>query len=144
MCIIQSTVQPLLTTCITVFVVHCFQGHLKDHMTIHSNIRAYLCEICGASFKTSSVQRKHVQTVHNNPRRFPCHKCDKRFNTKYSLRRHLATHDTPGMRALQDTGNSMMLTETGEVGGVLEQLHVTQDEDVQKIHIIQPQQVRIF
>ena len=71
---------------------------MLEHQTMHSNIRAFLCETCGASFKTRSVQRKHEQTIHKHPRAHCCGQCDKRFNTKYALNRHVRTHDTPGMK----------------------------------------------
>ncbi len=77
------------------------QAHLREHVTCHTNVRQYLCEICGSAFKTRSVQRKHVQTIHKNPRSYSCDQCDKRFNTKYALNRHVRTHDTPGMRTFQ-------------------------------------------
>lgn len=67
-------------------------------MTMHSSIRSHLCHFCGASFKTRSVQQKHIQTIHVNPRSYNCTQCDKRFNTNYALRRHKHTHNTPGMR----------------------------------------------
>lgn len=72
------------------------QAHLNEHQAVHSNIRMFLCEICGASFKTRSVQRKHIVTIHKNPRAHPCEHCDKRFNTNYALRRHLRLHLTGG------------------------------------------------
>lgn len=74
------------------------QAHLNEHMTMHSSIRSHLCHFCGASFKTRSVQQKHIQTIHVNPRSYNCTQCDKRFNTNYALRRHKHTHNTPGMR----------------------------------------------
>lgn len=74
------------------------QAHLKEHETMHSSVRSYLCHFCGASFKTRSVQQKHIQTIHVNPRSYNCSQCDKRFNTHYALRRHKHTHNTPGMR----------------------------------------------
>ncbi|XP_014791275.1 zinc finger protein 665 [Octopus bimaculoides] len=69
------------------------QAHLNEHMTMHSNIRAHLCHYCGASFKTRSVQQKHIQSIHVNPRSYNCSLCDKRFNTNYALMRHKRTHD---------------------------------------------------
>lgn len=59
----------------------------------HSEERSFLCEVCGASFKTRSVQRNHVQTIHRRPRAFTCTSCDKKFNTKFALRRHMKQHD---------------------------------------------------
>ncbi|XP_014666665.1 PREDICTED: uncharacterized protein LOC106808451 [Priapulus caudatus] len=68
------------------------QAHLSEHMASHSDLRAFLCELCGASFKTRSVQRKHILTIHKNPRAHQCDQCDKRFNTSYALRRHTKLH----------------------------------------------------
>ncbi|XP_066981459.1 LOW QUALITY PROTEIN: uncharacterized protein [Macrobrachium rosenbergii] len=68
-------------------------AYLKEHMATHSEERAFLCEVCGASFKTRSVQRNHVQTIHRRPRSFTCSACEKKFNTKFALRRHMKQHD---------------------------------------------------
>jgi uncharacterized Zn-finger protein len=63
-----------------------------EHQTVHSSERSFLCEVCGASFKTRSIQRKHIANLHQNPRAFLCHFCNKRFNTNYALRRHMKQH----------------------------------------------------
>lgn len=86
------------------------QSHLAEHLTMHSTERPYLCDHCGASFKTQNVQKKHIQTIHLNPRSFGCDKCSKRFNTKYALRRHVRTHDTPGMREMQNLAVEQLTT----------------------------------
>lgn len=67
-------------------------SHLLEHQAIHSDIRSVLCEICGASFKTRSVHRKHVLSIHRNPRAYSCDSCPKRFNTLFALKRHQKTH----------------------------------------------------
>ncbi|XP_076094611.1 uncharacterized protein LOC143065128 [Mytilus galloprovincialis] len=69
--------------------------HLNEHMAMHSNIRQYLCDICGTSFKTKSCQQKHIKSIHHNPRSFECNSCLKRFNTKFALLRHLRIHEKP-------------------------------------------------
>ncbi|PSN57924.1 hypothetical protein C0J52_00237 [Blattella germanica] len=70
-----------------------YQRHLELHKkAVHSNVRAFLCEICGSSFKTRAVQRKHVLTIHKNPKAFSCLQCSRKFNTKYALRRHMKQH----------------------------------------------------
>ncbi|KAG8180855.1 hypothetical protein JTE90_023007 [Oedothorax gibbosus] len=68
------------------------QSHLIEHRAVHSEHRNFLCEVCGASFKTKSVHRKHVQSIHRNPKAFPCDVCFKKFNTQYTLKRHKKTH----------------------------------------------------
>lgn len=97
------------------FIVLClfWQGHLKEHSVKHSNERQYLCEICGSSFKTRAVQRKHIQTIHMNAGAYPCGQCEKTFSTRHAMKRHMKTHDTPGMRALQNMGE--ILTPTSQV-----------------------------
>lgn len=67
-------------------------SHLLEHQAVHSDIRSVLCEICGASFKTRSVHRKHVLSIHRNPRAYSCDSCPKRFNTLFALKRHQKTH----------------------------------------------------
>ncbi len=85
------------------------QAHLNEHLSTHSNARLYLCEICGASFKTRNVQRKHVRTIHRNPRSYKCPDCDKSFNTKFALQRHSRTHDTPDMRRNKEVPSDLWL-----------------------------------
>ncbi|KAF8789273.1 zinc finger protein 13-like isoform X2 [Argiope bruennichi] len=68
------------------------QSHLFEHKAVHSEYRSFLCEICGASFKTRSVHRKHVQSIHRNPRSFSCDVCCKKFSTQYTLKRHKKIH----------------------------------------------------
>ncbi|XP_064648473.1 zinc finger protein 236-like [Lineus longissimus] len=82
-------------TCVTCKKSFKSKAHMNDHKTKHTNVRAYLCEICGASFKTKSVQRKHIISIHRNPRAYRCPHCDKRFNTKFALQRHSTTHMVP-------------------------------------------------
>lgn len=67
-------------------------SHLLEHQAVHSDIRSVLCEICGASFKTRSVHRKHVLSIHRNPRAYSCDSCPKKFNTLFALKRHQKTH----------------------------------------------------
>lgn len=67
-------------------------SHLLEHQAVHSDTRSILCEMCGASFKTRSVHRKHVLSIHRNPRAYSCDSCTKRFNTLFALKRHQKTH----------------------------------------------------
>ncbi|XP_015931007.1 zinc finger and SCAN domain-containing protein 31 isoform X3 [Parasteatoda tepidariorum] len=68
------------------------QSHLLEHRAVHSEFRSFLCEMCGAVFKTRSVHRKHMQTIHRNPRSHTCEVCNKKFNTTYTLKRHKKIH----------------------------------------------------
>ena len=120
----------------------CFlpQAHLTEHQTIHSNLRPYLCEICGASFKTRSVQRKHIQTIHRNPRSFICTHCSKRFNTRYALRRHETTHHATQPQAT----DGMMLPGEEELATQRIEVMKLQDRDSTKVQILGTQQVSDF
>ena len=70
-------------------------------MTVHGSARPFLCDICGACFKTKAVQRKHTETLHANPRAHQCPTCRRRFNTVFTLRRHLKSHETDGQQQQQ-------------------------------------------
>ena len=65
---------------------------MKEHMSVHSSARTYLCHICGAAFKTKAVQKKHIESIHVHPRAYSCMVCEKAFNTKHALQRHCRTH----------------------------------------------------
>ena len=38
---------------------------LKNHMTVHSDIRQFACEICGARVKTKDTLKQHRKKLHN-------------------------------------------------------------------------------
>lgn len=78
--------------CTICFKLFRSQSHLLEHQAIHSELRSFLCEICGASFKTRSVHRKHVQSIHRHPRAHSCDECGRKFSALYSLKRHKKTH----------------------------------------------------
>lgn len=99
-------------------------------MDSHSNQRAHLCHICGTSFKTRSVQRKHIQSIHNNPKSFQCSSCERKFNTKFSLNRHSRT-------CMQDVTD---LT-TGTVSPIIDSQDVLVSEVTAAAKQIQVQQV---
>ncbi|CAG5133204.1 unnamed protein product [Candidula unifasciata] len=67
-------------------------AHLKEHMSMHSTERPFLCQYCGAAFKTQPVQKKHIMTLHIRPRAHVCSVCCRLFNTKNALQRHENTH----------------------------------------------------
>ncbi|RXG72018.1 PR domain zinc finger protein 15 [Armadillidium vulgare] len=68
-------------------------NYLREHMLTHSNVRSFLCEICGASFKTRPVHRNHMKVVHSQILQATCKICGKTFSTKYSLKRHVLQHE---------------------------------------------------
>ena len=70
-----------------------FQAHLKEHLAVHTSLRSHLCHICGASFKTRAVQKKHLHNIHLNPGAFKCSTCPKSFNTKSALQKHIQHHE---------------------------------------------------
>jgi len=73
-------------------VVVCTQSHLSDHKSIHSSSRSFICDVCGASFKTKAVQRKHMLTIHTRPGAHVCLVCGRLFNTSFAVKRHSRMH----------------------------------------------------
>ena len=42
------------------------QGHLNDHMAVHSEQKAYSCEHCGKSFRFRRSHKRHKDTCPGN------------------------------------------------------------------------------
>jgi len=72
--------------------MECVQSHLSDHEAVHSSRRSFQCHVCGASFKTRAVQRKHLLTIHSHPGAHVCHTCGRLFNTSFAMKRHSRMH----------------------------------------------------
>lgn len=75
---------------------HCFKefrtaGELKNHMNTHSNHRAFICEICGQSYKHKAAFNIHMD-MHNGINPFTCIYCNKSFTQKGALVRHVPIH----------------------------------------------------
>lgn len=66
-------------------------GELKNHMNTHSNHRAFVCEICGQSYKHKAAFNIHMD-MHNGINPFTCIYCNKSFTQKGALIRHVPIH----------------------------------------------------
>lgn len=75
------------------------QEALKAHLTrIHNSdkdteLRSFLCQTCGKSFKTLGAVNAHAKIVHKDPSEkvalFQCHICDRKYQSTNSLRFHI-------------------------------------------------------
>lgn len=68
---------------------------LEQHQLTHTEEKRYLCEVCAASFKTRTVQRKHYLEKHVHEKTHACSICSKHFNSRYLVKRHMKVHDCP-------------------------------------------------
>ncbi|KAF8793745.1 Zinc finger protein 28 like protein [Argiope bruennichi] len=68
------------------------KANLKRHAEGHSNIKRYVCEICGFTFRAFATLKEHHLFVHSENRSFVCEICEKSFKNKSSLQRHLRIH----------------------------------------------------
>ena len=117
-----------------------FQAHLKEHLAVHTSMRAYLCDMCGVSFKTKAVQRKHQQNIHLNPQSFKCDTCPKAFNTKYALLRHIRHHEYSGpFKSSSEAGKDLKKEESQidpfGVEGQIDDQGQGQDLQVQEVQL---------
>lgn len=62
--------------------------NLNNHKQTHSEDRKFVCEVCGASYKTKDVLHKHKK-IHQNLPDFQCDMCVKKFKNKVSIYRHM-------------------------------------------------------
>lgn len=64
-----------------------FFGPLLGHThKVHSNLKLYLCEVCGQGFFSKLNVSSHIKTAH--PGNINCDLCDRIFPSYYSLRKH--------------------------------------------------------
>lgn len=63
------------------------RSRLKTHMQIHTNERNFMCQSCGASFKTMNCLKNHSR-LHTNIF-YHCDLCTSRFKGKHELRCHM-------------------------------------------------------
>ncbi|GFS91764.1 zinc finger protein [Trichonephila clavipes] len=61
------------------------KANLKRHIEGHANIKRYICEICGISFRAFATLKEHHLFVHSESRGFECETCKKSFKNKSSL-----------------------------------------------------------
>ncbi|KAG8177038.1 hypothetical protein JTE90_013192 [Oedothorax gibbosus] len=76
---------------------HCdystkFKANFVRHKEGHFNIKRYVCELCGASFRALGTLQEHQTFVHSDCRNFSCDTCGKAFKNKSTLQRHLRIH----------------------------------------------------
>lgn len=67
------------------------RSRLKTHKLIHTQERNYMCQACGASFKTMNCLKNHSR-LHNNVFYY-CDLCSSRFKGKHELRCHMVRID---------------------------------------------------
>lgn len=73
-----------------------FQSELKEHLTVHSEVRKFVCPAgnCGAKFKRKGELTKHFKT-HGDQPDIKCVECPLTFKSKKLLRLHLRMHRPP-------------------------------------------------
>ncbi|XP_055608744.1 zinc finger protein 761-like [Uranotaenia lowii] len=65
-------------------------GSLDAHIRTH--MESYICDECGAIFKTKTYLKLHVTNKHSRDFRFSCEFCQKAFSTRTNLDRHRRVH----------------------------------------------------
>ncbi|XP_022818939.1 zinc finger protein 415-like isoform X10 [Spodoptera litura] len=64
------------------------KSELKEHMTKHSNVKAYKCDQCSKSFTRAKCLKEHMR-IHNNDKRFKCEVCSQAYVQKCAWRYHM-------------------------------------------------------
>ena len=54
-----------------------------------------LCNVCGKSFSSKTILKRHINTIHDKSAGFSCEECGKSFQRKDSLKRHCSTKHPP-------------------------------------------------
>lgn len=62
-------------------------NNLKRHQVVHSDVKKYMCSVCGANFRTCVGLKLH-DLVHQE-KRFTCNICQKMFRRSQHLKSHI-------------------------------------------------------
>uniref|UniRef100_A0A8C5R678 Zinc finger protein 335 n=1 Tax=Leptobrachium leishanense TaxID=445787 RepID=A0A8C5R678_9ANUR len=63
-------------------------AEIRDHMTLHADLRPHRCDQCSFATRNKKDLSRHVIT-HTNHRPHICHLCEQRFNRKGHLKFHM-------------------------------------------------------
>ncbi|OAF68917.1 hypothetical protein A3Q56_03248 [Intoshia linei] len=64
---------------------------LRNHMPVHTGLRAFKCIICDKSFKQASTLSRH-KIIHTELKPYNCKQCSSSFNRKSTLYMHMKIH----------------------------------------------------
>lgn len=66
--------------------------NFKRHLELHTDVKRFICELCGSSFRALATLKEHYVFVHSENREFICEVCKKGFKNKSTLQRHMRIH----------------------------------------------------
>ncbi|XP_066146065.1 oocyte zinc finger protein XlCOF6-like [Euwallacea fornicatus] len=66
---------------------------LRRHHVVHLNLRLHSCDICGNRFNDSSTLKTHIQLRHIRSRNFVCPICGLAYPMKATLDKHILRHN---------------------------------------------------
>ena len=70
------------------------KSRLRDHLPVHTGVRAFQCVNCKNSFKRKCNLTKHAR-ICTGGKRVKCGECGASYNLRWTLMQHLRTHLIP-------------------------------------------------
>jgi hypothetical protein len=65
----------------------------KQHMSVHTQEKRYMCEFCGKHFRLKRSLHNHLFLHNTEGKKFKCQQCEKKFATKERYTIHCISHD---------------------------------------------------
>lgn len=81
---------------------------LGRHEAVHTDIRQFVCDVCGKAFRQRTSLNLHVRSTHNRERSHACPHCAAAYFKRAKLLAHIKTHT--GVRDVPCTGCPKMFS----------------------------------
>lgn len=86
-----------------------YTKQLEPHRSIHTNVKPFLCDLCGHRSRSKVRITDHILAMHTNEKRYGCKYCDKKFSYYPDKSRHEISSHTKQYKYICEICNKCFL-----------------------------------